>query len=353
MMENHSYSEIIGNPSSAPYIHGLATQYGLGSNTFAVSHPSLPNYLAATGGSTFGITTDCTTCFVNAPNIAVDRVEASGRTWKAYMESMPSACFVGDSGEYAQKHNPFIYYDDIRLNSTECNKDVPYTQFSTDLASTATTPNYAWVTPNLIDDMHDGTIAQGDTWLSQNVPAILNSPAFKTQNSALVITWDEDDSTENNQVPTIVITSGMVNGTANKPYDSFQPYTHYSLLKTVESAWGLAPLTSNDGGASPEGDFFGSPSTYPSAPQSVTATANKRRTATVTWTAPSSNGGCAITGYAVATSPLTNGTVTVTGTSATISGLTAGTTYTFSVAANNCNGSSPLSAPSNPITAQR
>lgn len=240
----------------------------------------------------------------------------------------------------------------IRLNSTECNKDVPYPQLATDLAATTTTPNYAWITPNLIDDMHDGTIAQGDTWLSQNVPTILNSPAFKTQNSALVITWDEDDGTENNQVPTIVITSGMVNGTANKPYDSFQPYTHYSLLKTVESAWGLAPLTGNDGDASQEGDFFGSPSTFPSAPQSVTATAGKHRTATITWQPPSSNGGCAVTGYAIATSPLTVGTVSVTGTSATITGLTSGTTYTFTVAANNCNGTSPLSAPSNRITAQ-
>src|ERR1051326_5003636 len=157
MMENHSYNEIIGS-SQAPYINGLANANGLATNYFAVSHPSLPNYLAATGGSTFGVTTDCTTCFQAQPNIAVDRAEASGRSWKAYQESMPSNCFLGNSGEYAQKHNPFVYYDDIRLNSTECNKDVPYTQLSTDLASAATTPSYAWITPNLIDDMHDGTV---------------------------------------------------------------------------------------------------------------------------------------------------------------------------------------------------
>ena len=81
MMENHSYNEIIGS-SQAPYINSLANQYGLATNYFGVSHPSLPNYLAATGGSTFGVTTDCTTCFQAQPNIAVDRVEASGRTWK-------------------------------------------------------------------------------------------------------------------------------------------------------------------------------------------------------------------------------------------------------------------------------
>src|SRR5439155_10453163 len=98
-MENHSYSEIIGS-SSAPYINSLASQYGLATNYFAVAHPSLPNYLAATGGSTFGVTTDCTTCYQNQPNIAVDRVEASGRSWKGDMESMPAACFAGDALPY-------------------------------------------------------------------------------------------------------------------------------------------------------------------------------------------------------------------------------------------------------------
>jgi phosphatidylinositol-3-phosphatase len=357
IMENYSYSQIIGDPTDAPYIHSLATTYGLGSNSFAAGHPSLPNYLELTGGSNNGITTDCspsTNCEVNAPNVATDRVEPSGRTWKAYMESMPSNCFLSNSGEYAVRHNPFVYYRDIQTNPTECNKDVPYTQLPTDLASTETTPNYAWITPNLIDDMHDGTIAQGDAWLSQNVPTILNSPAFTTQNSALQIIWDEDNGSENDQIPDIVITSGMVNGTANKPYNSFQQYNHFSNLKTIESAWGLPPLTPNDGGSSPEGDLFDSaPTTYPSAPQTVTATAGKHGTATISWQPPTNDGGCAVSSYAIAASPLNVGTTTVSAstTSATVSGLAKGVTYTFTVAANNCNGSSPQSAASNQITA--
>ncbi|HEU5003556.1 MAG TPA: alkaline phosphatase family protein [Actinomycetota bacterium] len=439
MMENHSYSDIIGN-SQAPYINSLASRYGLATNYFAVSHPSLPNYLAATGASTFGVTSDCTTCFQAQPNIAVDRVEASGRSWKAYMESMPSPCFVGDSGEYAQKHDPFVYYNDIRLNSTECNKVVPYPQLATDLASTTTTPNYAWITPNLIDDMHDGTIAQGDTWLSQNVPTILNSPAFTQQNSLLMITWDEDDSSMGNQVPMLMIASSVGAGTR-----SAAQYNHYSYLKTIEGAWGLSPLTSNDGGASAMSDFFGggtttppsftadtpptsatvgqpysytfqasgtpaptyalasgslpsglslngttgvlsgtpilpgsstftvsatnsagsatTPSititvtagaTVPGAPTGVSAVADKHASATVSWTAPSSTGGCSITGYTVTSSP-GGKTASVGGStlSAKVTRLTVGTSYTFTTTATNCAGTGPASAPSNAIVARR
>ena len=439
MMENHSYNEIIGN-SQAPYINGLASHYGLATNYFAVAHPSLPNYLAATGASTFGVTSDCTTCFQTQPNIAVDRVEPSGRSWKAYMESMPSPCFLGDSGEYAQKHDPFIYYNDIRLNSTECNKVVPYPQLSTDLASTATTPNYAWITPNLIDDMHDGTVAQGDTWLSQNVPTILNSPAFTQQNSLLMITWDEDDSSMSNQVPMLMIASSVGAGIR-----SAVRYNHYSYMKTIESAWGLSSLTSNDGGASAMSDFFGGGTTtppaftadapptsasagaaysytfqasgtpaptfalasgalptglalggttgllsgtpaaagtftftvsatnsagtattppititvapgatVPGAPTGVSAVANRHTSATVSWTAPSSNGGCSISGYTV-TSSTGGKTASVGGStlSAKVTGLSVGTSYTFSVTATNCVGSGPASVPSNSIVARR
>jgi hypothetical protein len=251
IMENHSFSEIIGS-SQAPFINSLAGQFGVAANYRAVAHPSLPNYLALTGGSTFGVTSDCTTCFQNQPNIAVDRVEASGRSWKTYQENYPGGCKLGNSGEYAQKHNPLIYYDDIRTNPTECAKIVPYTQLTTDLASTGSTPSYAWITPSLIDDMHDGTISQGDTWLRQNVPTILNSPAWTGQRSLLFITWDEDDSSQSNQVATLVISKSTPAG-----FRSNVGYTHYSLLKTIEAAWGLSPLTSNDGNASAMSDFFG------------------------------------------------------------------------------------------------
>ena len=99
--------------------------------------------------------------------------------------------------------------------------------------------------------MHDGTVAQGDAWLSRNVPALLSSPAFTTQRSLLFITWDENDDSPGNQVPTLVIADGVPKG-----FRSDVAYTHYSLLRTIESAWSLAPLTANDAAASPMADFF-------------------------------------------------------------------------------------------------
>ena len=247
--ENHSYSEIIGNPA-APYINTLAGSYGLATDYHAVTHPSLPNYIALTAGDTYGISSDCTSCFLNVPNIA-DRVSASGRSWRAYMESMPSACYAGSTGDYAQKHDPFVYYDDIRNVAPECANVVPYTNLTSDLAAASTTPNYAFITPNLCDDMHDCSVATGDAWLSANLPSILESPAYLLQRSLVMITWDEDDTSAANQVATIVISKYTPHG-----FRSGAGYNHYSLLRTVEASWGLAPLAAGDSGATPMSDFF-------------------------------------------------------------------------------------------------
>ena len=153
VMENEESSAIVGN-GAAPYVNGLLSDHGLAARYYAVSHPSLPNYLALTAGSTFGISSDCTGCFVNATNLA-DQVESSGRSWKAYMESMPSSCYVGDAYPYMQKHDPFIYYNDIRTNATRCAAYVvPFTQLRADLTN-GTVPNFAWITPNMCNDMHD------------------------------------------------------------------------------------------------------------------------------------------------------------------------------------------------------
>ena len=246
-MENQEITDVIGNPA-APYLNGLATSNALGTQVYAVTHPSLPNYLALAGGSTFGITDDCTTCYVSAPNLA-DQIEAGGKTWKAYLEGMPSPCFVGDSYPYMQKHNPWIYFNDIRTNATRCAADVvPYSQLSSDLANN-TVPNFVWITPDMCSDMHDCSITTGDAWLKQQVPAILNSAAYKN-GGALFITWDES---EGGDVPIgFIALSPLI-----KPgYTSQVALNHSSTLRSIEEIFGVTPMLGGAASATDLGDLF-------------------------------------------------------------------------------------------------
>jgi phospholipase C len=237
VMENHSYGAIIGN-SSAGYINGLAKSCGLATNYHNVSHPSLPNYIAMTSGlelsSISQFTSNCdpsSTCSTSAASIF--RQTAS---WKAYEESMPSNCGLRNSGEYAVRHNPPPYF----TNLTGCaTKDVPYTQLAGDLARNRL-PAFSFITPNLISDMHDGTVAQGDAWLRSNVPTILKSREFRTGTTVLFITWDEGvGGTSNNcaantmdvgcRVATLVVSPSTKPGTKSPTL-----FNHYSLLGTTE-----------------------------------------------------------------------------------------------------------------------
>src|SRR5207248_535827 len=209
MLENHSFSDVIGS-SAAPYLNGLALQWSLATDYSGVSHPSLPNYLALIGGDTFGVTSDCTECFVSAPSLP-DRLEAAGKTWRAYMEGMPGPCYRGSAGLYAQKHDPFIYFDDIRTEPARCAQIVPYSSLATDFSSPATAPDFAFITPNLCDDGHDCPLSTADAWLSREVPGLLGSPAFSGSPSLLVITYDEGEGGDN-RVATVLIGSGVKQG---------------------------------------------------------------------------------------------------------------------------------------------
>ncbi|MGH2718479.1 MAG: alkaline phosphatase family protein, partial [Actinomycetota bacterium] len=286
VMENEGESDIIGDTADAPYLNSLASSYGQATDYSAVDHPSLPNYLALTSGQDFdssagsAVEQDCSPtssgCSFAAANLAVDRLDPAGLSWKAYQESMPSPCALSDSSTYLVHHNPFVYYDDLNdLNgaypsaAAECDsKDVPYTQLPADLGLAATTPNFVWITPNACDDMHDNCtngngndypamIHQGDSWAAAQVPAILASPAFTQQRSALVIVWDENEDTSTsgpNQVPAIVVTSSELNGQPQSVTSSYA-YSHYAVLRTAEWAWGLQPLTANDAGTCPMADL--------------------------------------------------------------------------------------------------
>jgi phosphatidylinositol-3-phosphatase len=248
-MENHSFTDIIGNTSQAPYTNALAASCGLATNYHNTTHPSLPNYLAATSGlaqAQIPVLSflDCNVsvlCDTSAPSIF-----GQGETWKAYQESMPSNCDTSDSGEYAVRHNPAAYYTSL---SGCASRDVPYSRLATDLAGNAL-PAFSFITPNLIDDMHDGTIAQGDAWLASNLPTILNSRQYQAGTTAVFITWDEgsggypiedcDDTTTTDascRVATIVISPSTPAGATSAAF-----FSHYSLLGTTEELLGLPML---------------------------------------------------------------------------------------------------------------
>lgn len=248
IFENAEYSSVIGK-SSLPNFNNLAKQYALLTNDYAVGHPSLPNYIALTSGNTQGITSDCGNCTVNATNLA-DLVESSGLTWKAYMESMPSPCYANSSSGYTPNHNPFIHYDDVLSGPNRCQQhDVPLTQLDIDLQN-RTLPSFAWISPNLCDSGHDCGTAGADKFLGSEVNKIISSPAFD-QNSLLVVTFDEGDTDASCcSLPTRAggkIATILISGLVKPGYQDATAYSHYSLLRTIETSWGLAKLGhSND-----------------------------------------------------------------------------------------------------------
>jgi phosphatidylinositol-3-phosphatase len=240
VLENRESSEVVGN-AEAPYIDALAHRYALAGRYYGVTHPSLPNYLALTGGSTFGIDSDCTSCSVSATNI-VDQLETAHISWRAYMEGMPKPCdLAAEAGGYAKKHDPFLYYRDVAGNPARCRHVVPYAQLGAALAA-GRLPTYAWITPNLCDDGHDCSLRAVNRFLKSVVPSLLAELGPK---GVLMITWDEGTSNggccrglaAGGRVATILAGPGVRAGTV---YGA--TYDHYSLLGTVEQMLGLPLL---------------------------------------------------------------------------------------------------------------
>lgn len=239
VMENEAYGDVIGSPA-APFINGLARHYALATAMYSVSHPSLPNYLALTGGSTFGITSDCTDCAVHAQGLAT-QLQSAGISWKAYMEGLPRPCYTGaGTGDYAKKHDPFVYYTGVVGSAALCDHVVPLTQLSADERS-GVLPRFVWITPNLCHDMHDCSVSTGDRFLSRLVPELLRSLGA---GGILFLTWDEgtDDSSccgvaSGGRIATILAGPGVRPGARlNAPVD------HYSVLQTIEDLLGLRRL---------------------------------------------------------------------------------------------------------------
>ena len=323
MMENHGTDQIIGNTADAPAINRLASQYGVATNYFGVTHPSLPNYLAAISGDFQGIWDDCkagadvtcapeefvpdsgdatATVLLTPAQIAsasskphlfdganlVDQLEARRLTWKAYMQSIPG---VGSTVEYApvdvvagvdvprklyaQKHDPFMYFSDIRNSAQRMQRIVPFDGFARDLEK-GDVPNFVWISPDQCHDMHGVSadnatalgipdcaspdsgldhkvIALGDAFLQRTVETIMHSRAWR-ENSAIVVAWDENDYSGSagccsaplgvggdvlggGHAPALVITSRK-----DRHQSVDTAYNHYSLLGTIQRLWNLGCL---------------------------------------------------------------------------------------------------------------
>ena len=242
MLENEYYPDVIGNPQF-PFLNALAQKNVLLSNYFAVSHPSLANYLALVSGNTQNIISDCTDCFVNQPNLA-DEIEASGRTWKSYQESMPSPCFIGNKGVYVQWTNPFLYFDSIRLNTARCDRSiVPLSQLNSDLADNQL-PSFSLIMPNLCDSGHSCDVGTADNWVTGMVAELQAAPALG-QNSLIIITFDEGVehySANMTTDPRGQVAAVLISPMARPGLIDTTNYSHYSLLKTILTAWNLPAL---------------------------------------------------------------------------------------------------------------
>lgn len=244
VLENKEYGAVAGNPQM-PYFQSLVAANTLLTQHYAVTHPSLPNYLALISGDTFGIRSDCEDCFVNAPSLP-DLIEASGRTWKTYQEDMPSPCFLGSRGDYAQKHNPFVYFNSVRQNAGRCSTDVvPLSNLNADLAA-GVLPNFIFITPNLCNDAHDCPLATADDWLKEWLPRVIAPLDAAGKPYLLILTWDEGQGDHSccglpeqagGRIATV-----LVSPQARSGFRDETPYSHYSILKTISVAWGLPLL---------------------------------------------------------------------------------------------------------------
>jgi YVTN family beta-propeller protein len=277
--ENEGFHSVIGNTRQAPYMNGLLPRASLLSQFFAEEHPSDGNYLALAGGSTFGIPLDDPLeenpqYTIRARNIG-DRIDSAHETWKAYLQSAAGPCDNTVHGDYWDDDQPMTYFADVIHRPAYCAAHlVPLQSLQTDLASAATTPNFAWVSPNDCTDMEGCGIRSGDQFLARELGEIMRSPAWRTQRSLAIITFDEDGYNHQHpaqRVPTLVLGSAGV----RPGYVSPVRYTHYSLLRTIEGALGLGTLTGNDLWAQPANDIFG-PGPVPASPAHSASTATTR-----------------------------------------------------------------------------
>jgi acid phosphatase len=231
VVENHSLDQM---DASMPFVHGLAQQYAYATHYTAITHPSLPNYLAMIGGSTFGVTDDRPpSAHRIRGGTVLSQARRAGRTVKVYADSMPRRCALANAGEYAVRHNPWTYFVSDR---TACRRyDVRAGALGRN-SDAGTLPNIGMVIPNLVHDAHDGTLAASDAWIGKKITRIQAGPDWQSGRLAIVVTGDEDDHHQGNTVLTVVASRYQQHKVVGTPL------THYSLTRFLEDVAGVRYL---------------------------------------------------------------------------------------------------------------
>jgi hypothetical protein len=262
MMENTDYGQIIGDTANAPYVNSLLSQGASLRNFQANYHPSDENYLAVAAGDTFVKGAQYFPKLkLHVAHIG-DRLEAVGKSWKSYEQGMGTPCNTSlkYDKDYEPDEAPFVLFANVIDNTPRCRAHlVDIKELDADLAKAETTPAFAWIAA---DDYFDGeapgdgspkSLRVQDRWLKETLTPMFASPAWKTQRSLLILTWDESSAQTNNHIATIVFGSqGLVKAGATSDIH----YDHYSTARTMEAALGLKPLTANDEYAQPMNDIF-------------------------------------------------------------------------------------------------
>lgn len=257
--ENYGYSSVIGSSASSamPYLNQLANQYGLATQYYADTHPSIGNYFMFTTGSLLTNLTgtsdpDSFTGTVNADNL-VRHMVAAGKTWKSYAEDLPNVGYTGgNQGAYLERHNPFSYFSDVR-GTAQANNLVPFSQFANDMGA-GKLPDFSFVVPNVNDDAHDGSLAQADAWLKQNIAPVLTSSQFQN-GGVLIVVFDEADDTDSSHGGgrVAMVVAGP---SAKTAFQSSNFYQHENLLKTITNYMGIDGNIGAAATANPMIEFF-------------------------------------------------------------------------------------------------
>lgn len=234
VLENRSYEQVIGS-QSAPYVNGLARRYALATRFYAITHPSLPNYMALTGGSVFDIKQNCARCAAPGPSV-VGQLDRAGISWKAYFEELGANSKPGAiTPEYNPHYNPFVYYESIRGTQSDRTRVVGFDDLHRDLKG-GRIPRFTWIAPGVLHDGHNSTLRQADRYAAQLVPKVLRALGPK---GILYLTWDEGAPKDwrgvagqrgGGRIPLIAAGGG-----ARRHTRTAMPANHYALLRTIEA----------------------------------------------------------------------------------------------------------------------